>query len=178
MSHRDLVDLTTADITEWTIVDFCATLADPNAHNNSNRRRLQTSFLSAAIQRAGLGEVLSGPGPFTLFAPNDAAFGALSDELQETLFENDEFIPHLADLILYHVLAGEFFAADLRGLADITGAVLLTLNGEIIDLALPPLTVNGVNLLLADNDVSNGGEFPTLDERKRPYHPNSHCSHP
>jgi hypothetical protein len=51
--------------------------------------------LTAAVVRAGLVNALNGPGPFTLFAPNDDAFGAVPVELLELLLTNDEFIPHV-----------------------------------------------------------------------------------
>jgi transforming growth factor-beta-induced protein len=51
--------------------------------------------LTAAVMRAGLVDALNGPGPFTLFAPNDDAFGAVPVGLLELLLTNDEFIPHV-----------------------------------------------------------------------------------
>jgi uncharacterized surface protein with fasciclin (FAS1) repeats len=54
--------------------------------------------LTAAVVRAGLVDALKGPGPFTLFAPNDDAFGAVPVELLELLLTNDEFIPHVRSI--------------------------------------------------------------------------------
>jgi transforming growth factor-beta-induced protein len=51
--------------------------------------------LTTAVVRAGLVDALNGPGPFTLFAPNDAAFGNVPVELLDLLLTNDEFIPHV-----------------------------------------------------------------------------------
>lgn len=52
--------------------------------------------LTTAVVRAGLVNALNGPGPFTLFAPNDAAFAAVPAELVELLLTNDEFMPHVS----------------------------------------------------------------------------------
>lgn len=51
--------------------------------------------LAAAVVRAGLVDALSGPGPFTLFAPSDNTFGDVPVELLDLLLTNDEFIPHV-----------------------------------------------------------------------------------
>jgi uncharacterized surface protein with fasciclin (FAS1) repeats len=60
------------------------------------------STLVAAVQAAGLAETLSGPGPFTVYAPTDAAFAALPDGTVETLLE-PENADRLTDVLLYHV---------------------------------------------------------------------------
>jgi uncharacterized surface protein with fasciclin (FAS1) repeats len=101
--------------------------------------------------RAGLADALSGPGPLTLFAPNDEAFGTVPDFLLELLLTNDEFIPHLQDLLLYDLLAGEVFAIDL-----FDGLVATTLNGEDVTITLPPIAVNGNKVIDSDNVASNG----------------------
>jgi transforming growth factor-beta-induced protein len=112
--------------------------------------------LTAAVVRAGLVDALKTDGPFTLFAPNDDAFAAVSEDLLNTLLTNDEFIPHLVDLLVYHVLMDESFAADLIELADSNGGSLETATGEDIDVTFPPLEINGNKVLSADNVVSNG----------------------
>jgi uncharacterized surface protein with fasciclin (FAS1) repeats len=121
-----------------TIVDFVV--------NNPN-----LTSLTAAVVQAGLVEALAGSGPLTLFAPTNGAFGALPSDLVDSLLTNDEFIPQLADLLLYHVLSGEFFAMDLSDKLTVTA-----LNGENLLITLPPIAVNGNKVVSADNDVSNG----------------------
>ena len=121
-----------------TIVDFVV-----------NNRELTS--LTAAVVQAGLVEALAGSGPLTLFAPNNGAFGALPSDLVDSLLTNDEFIPQLADLLLYHVLSGAFFARDLSD--DLT---VTALNGEDLLITLPPIAVNGNKVVSADNGVSNG----------------------
>ena len=76
------------------------------------------SVLEAAVIKAGLVETLSGDGPFTVFAPTDDAFLALLDILGDDYnslddFDTEEEIALLKDILLYHVLAAEVFAADL-----------------------------------------------------------------
>jgi uncharacterized surface protein with fasciclin (FAS1) repeats len=94
---------------------------------------------------------LNSAGPFTLFAPNNGAFGKLPSTILNTLLTNDEFIPHLINLLVYHVLIGEVFAADLSDDLIVTAA-----NGEDLLITLPPIAVNGNKVVSADNDVSNG----------------------
>jgi uncharacterized surface protein with fasciclin (FAS1) repeats len=108
------------------------------------------STLLAAVSRAQLVDGLSGSGPFTLFAPTNNAFTTVPAELRNDLFNNDEFIPHLRDLLLYHVLLGELFAADL------VASTMMTLNEETVTVSLNPLSVNGIPVSDGDNDVSNG----------------------
>jgi hypothetical protein len=86
-----------------------------------------------------------------VFAPNDSAFAALPFAIYNTLLTNDEFIPHLVDLLLYHVLPGEVFSTDLSD-----GLTVAAANGENLLITLPPIAVNGNEVVSADNDVSNG----------------------
>jgi hypothetical protein len=57
----------------------------------------------------------------------------------DTLLTNNEFIPHLANLLLYHVLAGELFA--INNLSD--GLTVAARTEKIFSLLLPPIAVNG-----------------------------------
>ena len=69
------------------------------------------STLVAAVKAAGLAETLSGDGPFTVFAPTNAAFEKLPKGTVESLLkpENKE---KLAGILKYHVMAGKVMAAD------------------------------------------------------------------
>jgi transforming growth factor-beta-induced protein len=113
--------------------------------------RPELTALTTAVVRAGLVDTLKSEGPFTMFAPNNDAFGALPADILDTLLTNDEFIPHLVNLLAYHVLLGESLAADLAELANVTGA-----NGEDLFVTLPPIAVNGNEIEGADNNVKNG----------------------
>jgi len=68
--------------------------------------------LVAAVQAAGLVETLKGEGPFTVFAPVNAAFDALPAGTVDTLLE-PENKDQLAAVLTYHVIAGKFAAADV-----------------------------------------------------------------
>ena len=66
--------------------------------------------LVAAVQAAGLVDTLNSAGPFTVFAPNDEAFGKLPKGTVEGLLKD---IPKLKNILLYHVVAGKVMAADV-----------------------------------------------------------------
>lgn len=68
------------------------------------------STLVAAVKAANLVETLKTPGPFTVFAPNDAAFAKLPPGTVQTLVDNP---PQLARILTYHVVAGKLTKADL-----------------------------------------------------------------
>lgn len=108
--------------------------------------------LVAAVKAAGLVETLSGKGPFTVFAPTDAAFaklpaGTLDDLLKP---ENKE---KLKGILLYHVVSGKIMAADIKGSAKPT-----TLQGKTLDVKAGSMgvTVNGAKVTGADVGASNG----------------------
>ena len=69
------------------------------------------STLVAAVKAAGLAETLSGPGPFTVFAPTNAAFEKLPKGTVEELLK-PENKAKLASILKYHVVAGKVRAAD------------------------------------------------------------------
>jgi transforming growth factor-beta-induced protein len=85
------------------------------------------STLVAAVQAAGLVDTLKGPGPFTVLAPTNAAFGALLAELNLTADQLLANKPLLTKVLTYHVLAARLLAADL---AD--GQVRTTVQGETV----------------------------------------------
>jgi len=68
------------------------------------------STLVTAVQAAGLVDTLKGPGPFTVFAPTDAAFAALPAGTLDALLADPEA---LAKVLTYHVVSGEVLAADV-----------------------------------------------------------------
>jgi transforming growth factor-beta-induced protein len=116
------------------------------------------TVLLAAVQAAdpSVLAILSGTsGPFTVFAPTDAAFAALLEELgvtAEELLANTEL---LNTVLSYHVVPGEFYAADFVGfLGEEEGVSFATL-------ANAPVTFNGTainasNLVTTDIAASNG----------------------
>ncbi len=86
--------------------------------------------LVAAVKAAGLVETLKGPGPFTVFAPTNAAFAALPAGTVDTLLK-PENKPALTKVLTYHVVAGKMDAAMLKkAVADGGGkAMLKTVSG-------------------------------------------------
>ncbi len=108
------------------------------------------STLVAAIDAAGLTSTLKGPGPFTVFAPTNAAFEALPDGALETLLANPTV---LADLLTYHVVSGNVMSSDLTD-----GPVTTLFNGETIEVSVSgTVTLNGsATVTSADNEASNG----------------------
>ena len=72
--------------------------------------------LVAAVQAAGLVDTLSGPGPFTVFAPTDEAFNNLPKGTVESLLKD---IPKLKNILLYHVLSGKLMADDAANLTSV-----------------------------------------------------------
>jgi transforming growth factor-beta-induced protein len=71
--------------------------------------------LVTALQAAELVETLSGEGPFTVFAPTNAAFEALPEGTLDALLAD---IPALTDILLYHVVSGEVLAQDVVNLSE------------------------------------------------------------
>lgn len=107
------------------------------------------STLVAAVQAAGLVETLSGPGPFTVFAPTNAAFAALPEGTVDALL-ND--IPTLTGILTYHVIPGAVMAADLT-----EGMTAATVNGAEVTFTLAEgARINGANIVATDIQASNG----------------------
>jgi transforming growth factor-beta-induced protein len=111
----------------------------------------ELSILFGALQRSGFDRALSQPASLTIFAPTNAAFNQLPNSLLSTLFFNNEFVPHLRDLLLYHIIGGEIFSNGF-----VNGTVKNTLNEEAVGIRTDPLAVNGNLMLALNNDVSNG----------------------
>jgi len=89
--------------------------------------------LVAAVKAAGLVDALSGPGPFTVFAPTNAAFAKLPAGTVETLVKPENKAT-LTAILTYHVVPGKVSAAQLIDLIKQGGgkAELKTLNGGIL----------------------------------------------
>ena len=108
--------------------------------------------LVAAVQAAGLEQTLRGDGPFTVFAPTDAAFAALPEGTVESLLK-PENKDQLVAILTYHVLSGKTKSKDLAGktldAATVNGAELA------ID-ATDGVKVGDANVVKADIWTSNG----------------------
>jgi len=108
--------------------------------------------LAAALEAADLVGTLKGEGPFTVFAPTDAAFEKLPAGTVETLLK-PENKQKLVDVLTYHVVPGKVMAADVVGLDEAK-----TVNGKAIDITVEgnAVKVNEANVTATDIGASNG----------------------
>ncbi|KAG1679412.1 hypothetical protein FOA52_007703 [Chlamydomonas sp. UWO 241] len=106
------------------------------------------SLLGSALTKAGLGETLMGAGPFTVFAPNDDAFGAAAKKLGITKVDLLA-LPNMKDILLYHVVSGNVSSAELK-----EGMSIKTVNGKSITYSNG--TVNGAKITKKDFKTANG----------------------
>jgi len=108
--------------------------------------------LVAAVTAAGLVETLSGTGPFTVFAPTNAAFEALPAGTVDNLLK-PESKNQLTSVLTYHVVAGNVMAADLSD-----GQIVKTLNGQDLTVSIKDgkVMINGATVTAADLAGSNG----------------------
>lgn len=111
------------------------------------------STLVTALQTAGLVEPLQGEGPFTVFAPTNAAFDALPEGALDSLLQ-EENRGNLTAILAYHVVGGQVMSGDIpEGSTDVPSAQGTTLRVEKTDAGV---TVNGANVITADIETSNG----------------------
>ena len=112
----------------------------------------QLTILVAALESAGLVCTLRSEGPFTVFAPTDAAFGKLPADLLGTLLK-PERRQELAALLTHHVIAGNVQASAVMTTSSVT-----TLDGRTVSLSLNGGTVkiDGSTIVEADVAASNG----------------------
>jgi uncharacterized surface protein with fasciclin (FAS1) repeats len=105
-----------------------------------------------ALGLAGLNETLRGTGPFTLFAPTDAAFAAMPAGRLETLFK-PENKAELASILNYHVVNGRKLAADVGKWQEAR-----TVHGQTapVKLAGEMVSIDGAQITTADIGSSNG----------------------
>lgn len=105
--------------------------------------------LVKAVQAAGLVETLSGKGPFTVFAPTDAAFAKLPAGTVEALLKDKA---KLTSILTYHVVSGKVMTEDV---VKLTSAK--TLNGQSVAIdSKSGVKVNDATVVTADVDASNG----------------------
>ncbi|WP_439106869.1 fasciclin domain-containing protein [Congregibacter sp.] len=110
------------------------------------------STLVAAVQAAGLVDVLAGEGPFTVFAPTNAAFAKLPEGTVETLLlpENKD---QLTAVLTYHVVAGKVMAAEV-----VTIDSAATVQGEAVSISTSDagVMVDGAMVVMTDIEALNG----------------------
>jgi uncharacterized surface protein with fasciclin (FAS1) repeats len=110
----------------------------------------QFNTLVTAVKAADLVEVLSGPGPFTVFAPTDDAFAKLPEGTVEALLQNKE---QLKAVLTYHVVAGKVMASDVVNLKSAA-----TVNGQQVTIKVKGGTVmvDNAKVVKTDIECTNG----------------------
>ncbi len=130
-----------------------------NASNSGDHKTLV-----AAVKAAGLVDTLSGPGPFTVFAPTDAAFAKLPAGTVDTLLK-PENKAMLTSILTYHVVSGRLTAADLMeriraggGTANLTTVNGGTLQARMMGNGIVLIDAKGGQSMVTQADVmqSNG----------------------
>jgi uncharacterized surface protein with fasciclin (FAS1) repeats len=105
--------------------------------------------LVAAVKAANLVETLKSPGPFTVFAPNDAAFAKLPPGTIQTLVQN---IPQLSRILTYHVVAGKLMKSDLEKVDSV-----ISVEGSPIKVNCSNnFEIKNATVIAADIEADNG----------------------
>ncbi len=110
----------------------------------------QFGTLVAAVQAAGLVDALKGPGPYTVFAPDQKAFAAIPAATLTALLKDPKA---LSNILLYHVVPGKVMAADVKD-----GLTAKTLQGGNVTFKVADgkVTINDANIVSTDIAASNG----------------------
>jgi uncharacterized surface protein with fasciclin (FAS1) repeats len=118
---RNNMGMTKSDTT--VMVGGAAMLPSKNIVENAANSKDHTTLV-AAVKAAGLADTLQGKGPFTVFAPTNAAFSKLPSGTVDNLLKPENKAA-LAKILTYHVVAGKLEAADLKD-----GQKLKTVEGD------------------------------------------------
>ena len=131
--------------TAQVMVGGAAMYANKDIIDNAVNSKDHTTLV-AAVKAAGLVDTLKGPGPFTVFAPTDEAFGTLPPGTVDTLVKPENKAT-LTKILTYHVVPGRLTAASLDGLIKKGHgkAVLKTVQGETLT-----VTGSGKDLMVDD----------------------------
>ncbi len=109
--------------------------------------------LVSALQSARLNDTLSGPGPYTLFAPTDEAFAKIPEAQLNDLITNESQRNNLRGILTYHVVPGMVWSSDLR-----SGLTLRTMEGS--DLLVTgdnaSAMIDGARIVRSNINASNG----------------------
>ena len=147
-ASTDTIEEADEAMEEEAMADLPATVVDIATSNDD------FSTLVAALTEAELVETLQGDGPFTVFAPTDAAFNQALADLDLTA---EELLasPDLSGILTYHVVAGKIMAADAIA-AD--GTEVETLNGDTIAVSVVDgnVMIDDATVVIADLEAENG----------------------
>ncbi len=118
------------------VLSGCATPSGPVSVADTLAASPELSTLSSLVVKAGLTDTLKGTGPFTVFAPTNAAFAKVPAKTMDDLAKDSA---KLKAVLTYHVIPGKVMASDVK-------------NGNV-------KTVNGANLAL-----SKAGDYVTVED--------------
>ncbi|MCB2376732.1 fasciclin domain-containing protein [Hymenobacter sp. BT635] len=151
---------------EGVMVDGVAMTPDKNIIQNAVQAT-SVSTLVRAVSAADLGGTLSGPGPFTVFAPTNSAFIQLPQGAMAGLMK-PESKEKLKGVLTYHVIAGRLVASDLKD-----GQELTTVNGEKVKVSVKggKIMINNATIQIPDV-VSSNGVTHVIDQVLLPPAPN------
>jgi uncharacterized surface protein with fasciclin (FAS1) repeats len=158
-----LATVATPALAENPMVGGAAMYPTKNIVENAVNSKDHTTLV-AAVKAAGLVETLSGAGPFTVFAPTNAAFGKLPAGTVDTLVKPENKAT-LTNILTYHVVPGKMSAADVVAAIKKGGgkAVLTTVQGGKLTATMMGKTVmltdakGGMShVTIADVNQSNG----------------------
>ena len=159
-SNMDMDDMDMEEEDDMAGVEVGGAMMVPNLNiveNAMNANNVTT--VVAAVSAAGLAETLQSEGPFTVFAPNNAAFAALPAGTVDTLLlpENKD---DLVTILTYHVVAGAYTSADLSD-----GQTLTTVQGGEITIGKKgdQITINGSTMVETADVISSNGVTFVID---------------
>jgi len=141
-----------ASITAIALLAGTSAIAAPNAKGDIVETAVAAgSFktLATALEAAGLIDTLKGTGPFTVFAPTDAAFAKLPAGTVEALLKDKA---KLTKILTYHVVAGEVMAKDVRsGMVKSVEGSSITVKKDASG-----VTVDNAKVVAVDVPATNG----------------------
>lgn len=178
MFNRNLVRTMTAALLLGASALSTTAIAGHHAEGHATKTIVETavgnpdfSTLVAAVTAAGLVDTLSGEGPFTVFAPTNAAFAALPAGTVDTLLK-PENKPTLTKVLTYHVVAGKVKAADLVAAINAHGGsyTVTTVSGDTLTATLSHGSVKltdesgGVSTVTATDLKQKNGIIHVIDK--------------
>jgi len=113
--------------------------------------------LVAAVQAAGLVDTLKSAGPFTVFAPTDAAFAKLPAGTVEALLKD---LPKLKEILTYHVVSGRVYAADV---VKLNSAVTVQGSSIMIAVDMGAVKLNGSSTVVGTDILTTNGVIHVID---------------
>jgi uncharacterized surface protein with fasciclin (FAS1) repeats len=109
--------------------------------------------LVKAVQAADLVDTLSGPGPFTVFAPTDAAFAKLPAGTLDSVLQNKD---QLTAILTYHVVSGKYMASDVKKLKSVTTVQGGSVKVEVHHLFHRGVKIDDAQVIHPDIECTNG----------------------